>query len=152
MVAGHQRKSIGHETTFGEDVRDRAEVRQTLLELVEEVARRLRRAGGRAQAVHIKLRTADFETVTRQETLPRPADTTEMIWPAAQRLLARADRTRQAIRLVGVSVSLAEQEPQLELFGSPGEDRHRRVARALDRLADRFGPGVVTRGKRGTGD
>jgi nucleotidyltransferase/DNA polymerase involved in DNA repair len=149
VVPDRRRKSVGHESTFLEDVRDRAVVRQTVLELVEEVSRRLRRAGLRGQAVHLKLRTADFTTVTRQETLPFPADTTDAIWPAAERLLAKADDGMQAIRLLGVSLSLFDGERQLPLFEPPGVAQSRRVARAVDTLVDRFGPDVVTRGTTG---
>jgi nucleotidyltransferase/DNA polymerase involved in DNA repair len=144
VVADHQRKSVGRESTFAEDVHDRAEVERTLLELVEQVTRRLRRHGLMGQTVHLKLRTADFTTVTRQEQLPAPADTTEGLWPAARRLLAKADQSRQAIRLVGVSVTLFEGERQLALFAR--DDRHRRVAKAVDRLTEKFGAGVVKRG------
>lgn len=144
VVADHQRKSVGRESTFAEDVHDRAEVERTLLELVEQVTRRLRRHGMMGQTVHLKLRTADFTTVTRQEQLPAPADTTDALWPAARRLLAKADQTRQAIRLVGISVTLFEGERQLALFSR--DDRHRRVAKAVDRLTEKFGADVVKRG------
>ena len=146
VVPERRRKSVGHETTFLEDVHDRAVVRRTLLALVEEVGRRLRRAGLRGQVVHLKLRSADFTTLTRQATLPVAADTTDAIWPAAERLLEKADDGAQAIRLVGVSVSLFDGERQLTLFEPPGLERARRVARAVDSLVDRFGPGVVGRG------
>jgi DNA polymerase-4 len=107
---------------------------------VEEVARRLRRAGLRGQVVHLKFRTADFTTVTRQETLPAPADTTDAIWPVAERLLAKADDGTQAIRLIGVSLSLFDGERQMPLFEPPNVERGRRVARAVDTLVERFGP------------
>jgi nucleotidyltransferase/DNA polymerase involved in DNA repair len=145
VLRDHQRKSVGRESTFAEDVHDRAVVEQTLLALVEQVARRLRRHSLMGQTVHLKLRTADFTTITRQEQLPAPADTSEALWPAARRLLAKADRTRQAIRLIGVSVSLFEGEQQLALF-SDREDRHRRVAQALDRLTEKFGSEAIKRG------
>jgi DNA polymerase-4 len=145
VVPDHQRKSVGRESTFAEDVHDRAEVEDTLLDLLEQVTRRLRRSGLMGQTLHLKLRTADFTTVTRQEQLPAPADTTEAMWPAARRLLAKADQTRQAIRLIGVSVTLFEGERQLMLFGAL-DDRHRRVARAVDRLTEKFGAGAVRRG------
>ena len=145
VVPGHQRKSVGHESTFAEDVHDRAVVEDTLLDLVEQVTRRLRRDGCFGHVVHLKLRTADFTTVTRQVQLPAPADTTEAIWPVARRLFAKADQTRQAIRLIGVSVSLFDGERQLALFAGRDE-RDRRVARALDRLTEKFGAPVVTRG------
>jgi nucleotidyltransferase/DNA polymerase involved in DNA repair len=143
-----ERKSIGRESTFAEDVFDRTVVTATLRELVDEVAQRLRRAGATGQTVHLKLRTADFATVTRQERLERPADTSEAIWPSARRLLEKADVTRQAIRLIGVSVSLVDGEQQLALF-TAREDRHRRVARALDQLEDKYGARVVKRGDLG---
>lgn len=146
VVPDHQRKSVGRETTFLEDVRDRAVVRRTLLELVEEVTRRLRRAGLRGQVVHLKLRSADFTTVTRQESLAAPADTTDAVWPVAERLLAKADRGEQAIRLVGVSLSHFDGQPQLALFDPPDVARARRVAHAVDALAERFGSDVVRRG------
>jgi nucleotidyltransferase/DNA polymerase involved in DNA repair len=145
VVPDHQRKSVGRESTFAEDVHDRAAVASTLLELVEQVARRLRRHGRLGQTVHLKLRTADFTTVTRQEQLPAPADTTEALWPATRRLFAKADQTRQAIRLIGVSVTLFEGERQLGLFAAQ-DDRHRRVAKAVDRLTEKFGSGAVRRG------
>ena len=146
VVPDRRRKSVGHETTFLEDVRDRAVLRQRLLELVEEVGRRLRRAGLRGQVVHLKLRNADFSTVTRQETLPAPADTTDAIWPVAERLLTKADDGRQAIRLIGVSLSLFDGERQMPLFEPPNVERARRVARAVDQLVERFGTDVVSRG------
>lgn len=145
VVADQRRKSMGRETTFAQDVRDRAAVEQALRELVEEVARRLRQHGVTAQTVHLKLRSADFSTVTRQAQLSAPADTSDALWPVARRLLAKADRTRQAIRLVGIAVSLSAAERQLGLFPAR-EDRQRRVARAVDQLADRFGADIVRRG------
>jgi nucleotidyltransferase/DNA polymerase involved in DNA repair len=145
VVPGHQRKSVGHESTFAEDVHDRGVVEDTLLELVEQVTRRLRRESRLGHVVHLKLRTADFTTVTRQTQLAAPADTTEAIWPVARQLLAKADQTRQAIRLIGVSVSIFDGERQLALFAGRDE-RNRRVARALDRLTEKYGTDVVTRG------
>jgi len=140
------RKSVGCETTFGADVADRDAVARTLLDLVEQVARRLRRAGLAGRTVHVKLRTADFTTVTRQRALRKAADTTEAIWPAARELFVKADTTRQAIRLIGVSVSDFDGEAQLDLFAGARDGKPHRVARAVDQLVERFGEDVVRRG------
>jgi nucleotidyltransferase/DNA polymerase involved in DNA repair len=140
------RKSVGRETTFSTDIADRAQVRAALLDLVEQVARRLRRAELRGRIVHLKLRTADFATVTRQRALAAPADTAEAIWPVAFELLEKADTTRQAIRLVGVSLSDFAGESQLGLFGNARDGKQRRVARAVDALVARFGDDIVRRG------
>ena len=70
VVPDHPAKSISHETTFAVDVADREILRAWLLELVEQVARRLRRHGFRARTVELKVRFPDFRTITRSQTLP----------------------------------------------------------------------------------
>lgn len=151
VVADRERKSLGRETTFPRDVADRRTVEDALLALVDAVARRLRRAELAGATITVKLRWEGFETVTRQTTLPRAAHTTEEIWPVARRLFRAADaegrRDGRRVRLVGVSASALRPagERQLSLFHESRPAREERVARAVDRLADRFGDGVVTR-------
>lgn len=142
-----ERKSLGKEHTFGEDVADRDRVRRELLELCEEVARSLRRKGLAGSTVTVKLRWEGFETVTRQTTLDRPVDTTERIWSAARALLQRADRPSRKVRLVGVYLAglSGEDERQLSLFGEGGEARDEQVAAAVDRVVERFGDEAMTR-------
>jgi DNA polymerase IV len=154
VVPEHERKSVGRETTFATDVDDRGTVERTLLDLSDQVSGRLRRNGLAGQTVTVKLRTADFVTVTRRATLPLPVDTTEAIWPVARRLLRRADVTEQPIRLIGVALSQFEAARQLSLFDS-GDGRRRRVADAIDAVTARFGSDAIVRGalleKRGNG-
>lgn len=144
---GTDRKSLGKEHTFGEDVADRARVRRELLELCEEVARSLRRKELAGATVTVKLRWEGFETVTRQTTLDRPVHTTERIWSVARRLLERADRPSRKVRLVGVYVAglAGEEDRQLSLFGEGGEARDEQVASAVDRVVRRFGDDALTR-------
>jgi len=142
----HARKSVGRETTFAEDVRDRPRVEAVLLNLLEEVAYRLRRKELAGSTVTVKLRTADFHTVTRQSGLEAPADTTEQMWPTVRELFRRADRTAQPIRLVGVAVSDFDAPAQLALFAPAGTEKGKRIANALDTVVDRFGGGVIRRG------
>ncbi len=138
-------KSLGHEHTFEIDVADRDEVRRTLLRLTDELAARLRRHGLAGRTITLKLRTSDFETLHRAETVAAPADTTEAIAPVARRLLSKADVTKLPIRLVGVAVSqFCAAQPAL--FEDRREKQGRAVARALDEVTRKFGEGVVTRG------
>src|SRR5436305_1745301 len=65
VVPDRQAKSISTETTFAHDIADRAVLRVRLLELVDELAGRLRHAGLRTRAITLKLRSADFRTPTR---------------------------------------------------------------------------------------
>jgi len=140
-------KSIGHETTFERDTDDRQLLHDTMLELAEKVSQRLRANMARGRTVTVKFREADFSTCTRRVTLPRPADTTEKIFPVAWKLLQPLMREGKLVRLIGVYASnllTGEEAGQLSLFDQPPEN-DRRLAQALDRITHRFGDGAVTR-------
>ena len=141
-------KSIGHERTFGADVLDADVLRAVLLEQSEDVSARLRRGGVTARTVTVKIRTADFRTVTRRQTLPRPTDATGPVWDAARSLFdAWAAATFRPVRLVGVAAAdLSEPDPQMDLFVNPIAVRHTQLDAAVDRINAKFGKGAVRRG------
>jgi DNA polymerase-4 len=131
-------KSMGAEETFERDHRDVERLRATLRGQAERVARELRAEGYAGRSVTLKLRFADFSTLTRRHT----ADPTQdglRIYQEARALLDRVP-LRQPVRLIGLSVSELGPagEGQLPLLG-PDTSRRDRLARALDRLTERFG-------------
>ncbi len=146
-------KSMGAEETFGRDHRDLARLRATLRGQAERVARELRAEGWAGRTVTLKLRFADFSTITRSRT-DDPTHDGLRIYEAVTALLARVT-LRQPVRLIGLSVSglVKGTEGQLPLLG-PDTARRERLAKALDRLVDRFGEdsigpaSVLGRGKR----
>ncbi|MCY2926482.1 MAG: DNA polymerase IV [Planctomycetota bacterium] len=146
VLADDQARSISQETTFPIDVADLEELRGVLLRQSEQVARRLRTAGLRARTVTVKLRTGDFTTCTRSHTLAEPTDVTEEIWAVARELFDRWARTEAApLRLAGMGVSQLSDGGQMTLFPPPRQEKRRRLDKALDDLAGRFGPGAVRR-------
>nr|WP_269768007.1 DNA polymerase IV [Tumebacillus avium] len=153
-------KSVGHETTFAEDVRDTAFLEATLLGQAEKVARRLRRAGMEGRTVTLKLRYAPFRTITRSHTLPLPTNLEIVIYDTVKSLLAKCALTAQdAIRLIGVSVSglgkegeAAVHTQQLSLFEEAAplaapDPRQQELTRAADKLRDKFGEKILTRAR-----
>ncbi|GAC1595030.1 MAG: hypothetical protein NVS4B10_03250 [Myxococcales bacterium] len=135
-------KSVGAEETFEEDLRDPEDLLPFLHEQALRVASRMRGAGLAAGTVSLKLKYADFQLATRQETLPRRTDDGEELYRVATRLLAKADPGRP-IRLTGVSASdPGAPEPQLGLFDAQAA-RRTRLNRSLDQIAGRFGEGAV---------
>ncbi len=140
-------KSISHEITFERDTSDFALLERTLLELAEKVAHRLRTHGVRAHSVSIKFREADFSTFTRRITAPDPVNTTEKIFPLARKMMKSLIRTGVLVRLIGVSAGNLEEETggkQMSLLDqSPHKDR--KLAAALDDIAQRFGDRALTR-------
>ena len=94
-------KSISHEETFAEDVRDADALRAELLRLADRVAVRLRRAGMEAAGAAIKVRFADFTTITRSQALAEPTDLGQRLGESARELFAAVER-HDPVRLIGV--------------------------------------------------
>jgi len=143
VLTGREPKSVGHETTFPEDVTDEETLHATLVSLTDQVAARLRRHGLRARCVTLKLRYAPFETITRRRTLPDPTWLTRPLLEAALGLLAGALRRRAPVRLIGVSTSSFS--GQTTLF-PPGGPREEAVDHAVDEVRARFGAAALRRG------
>jgi DNA polymerase IV len=135
-------KSMGAEETFEHDHGDVERLRHTLRGQAERVARELRAEGFAGRTVTLKLRFADFSTITRSHT-DDPTQDGLTIYREASALLARV-AFRQPVRLIGLSVSALYPagEGQLPLLG-PDTLRRERLARALDRLVDRFGEASI---------
>ncbi|MGB6045025.1 MAG: hypothetical protein WBF93_17855 [Pirellulales bacterium] len=86
VVPDREAKSISHETTFATDIDDPEALRACLLELTEQVARRLRRHALRGRTVEIKVRFADFRTITRSRKLPDPTCSTNDLWKGVSQI------------------------------------------------------------------
>jgi DNA polymerase-4 len=146
------RKSVSHERTFAEDVRDPAIVQDAVRGLAEAVAARLRRHGSVARTVQLKMRFADFTTRTSQVTLDRPTDTAVEITRASLDLLRAGWNPGVGLRLLGVGVSGFDQRPtQLDLLTEPDVRGIKRstVERTVDEVRERFGDDAVRYGGRG---
>jgi DNA polymerase IV len=135
-------KSMGAETTFERDTADRQRLETTLRGQAERVAHELRAGGVAAARVTLKLRFADFRTITRSHTADPTQDGLELY----RRVMVLFGRERlvQRVRLIGVSASTLgpPASGQLGLL-DPNAVRRERLARAVDGLTGRFGAGVV---------
>ena len=99
------RKSRGAERTFSEDVDDVEELKRRLRELSESIGQDLVARGERGRTVVVKVRYADFSTVTRSRTLDRPIDQGRDIARIATELLASTEAGLRPVRLIGVSMA-----------------------------------------------
>ena len=138
-------KSVGNEVTFSRDTGDRELVLRYLRQLADHVARRLRAKRLAGRTVALKLRYADFRTITRQVTLDLPTDQTRDIFSAAQDLLLREVRDGDVYRLVGVHVTGIQGETTRQLALRSASERDRRpLETAMDEVRARFGDAVIT--------
>lgn len=138
-------KSVGAEETFPVDVDDPLIVRRELLRLSERTAARLRAAGQVGRTVSLKVRFADFTTITRSRTLREHTDVGRTVYETALGLYDALGLERARLRLIGVRVEqlapVSLQSRQL-LLGEP-EKGWREAEQAVDRAALRFGAGAV---------
>ena len=133
-------KSISHETTFATDINDVEEMERTLSYLSQLVGRRLRDHGFFARTVGLKLRYADFRTLTRDVTLDEPTHLDSVIFENVLRLFDRIYNRRLKVRLLGVRTSNLEKAVfQRNLLAAPQQDKLDRLMHAADQLRDRFG-------------
>jgi len=152
VVPDRDAKSISHETTFATDIDDPEILRSWLLELTEQVATRLRRQGLRGKTVYIKVRYADFHTVTRSESLDAPSNVTrELTVTAAGLLRAQLARSPRPVRLLGMGVSAltAGAHAQGQLFETEDREQQRRIDTVVDSIKSRFGNRALRRGGGG---
>ncbi len=140
-------KSISRETTFDDDTRNNTFLVATLRYLAERVGGRLRRQGKLARCVNIKLRYADFTTVTRQQTLRQAAATDEVIFDTGARLLQKElAASKLAVRLIGIGVSGLTQGRQLSMLDT-AETRLGQLDAAVDRIRKKYGFGAIQTGR-----
>jgi DNA polymerase-4 len=139
-------KSIGAEQTFGEDLTDPAELEAVFVDLVQEVAYRLRRARLFTRTITIKVRYGDFETITRARTLEAATDDDDKIRETARALFRQHVAQGRRVRLLGVSVSHFVLASQLSWLAEPRYEERRVLNQTLDRLRERYGLWVVSRG------
>jgi DNA polymerase-4 len=138
-------KSIGAEETFPSDVDDPSVVARELLRLSERTAARLRATDQVGRTVSIKIRFADFTTITRARTLPEATDVGRTVYETAISLYQALGLERARLRLVGVRVEgikPAASQPHQLLLGER-ESGWREAEQAVDKAALRFGAGAV---------
>ncbi len=141
-------KSISRETTFARDTRNRSFLKATLRYLGDRVGADLRQQGKQARCVTLKLRYADFTTITRSHTIPHPIDSDEMIFDTGARILDVAlSLEKQPVRLIGIGVSsLVESGGQLAILDSEAQ-RLARLNKAVDRIRSKYGFTAIQTGR-----
>ena len=135
-------KSVSHEETFQSDLDAEEDLLREALALSPRVASRLREDGYRARTVVLKIRLANFTTLTRSRTLPAPTDVAADLYEVASELYRGLPGDRRRVRLLGVAATglIPAGAEQLALLRG---ERWRDVERAVDRIERRFGRGAA---------
>jgi DNA polymerase-4 len=119
------RKSIGAEETYLHDLDDAVVLTEKLREVADEVWRRVSKHEFFGRTVTLKVKYADFTQITRSKTPGGFVAEFGLFWQTAQELLAAVDYSEKKIRLMGLSVSNAQELDRPELcqleFDFPAE-------------------------------
>ncbi len=145
VIPERAEKSIGSDETFAVDIDDPELIHRELLKLSDRTAARVRAAGMAGRTVTIRVRFADFTTISRSRTLQGPTDVSRDIFDTAKALYDALGLQRARIRLVGVRVEGLVPRAQAPIQGLLDEPEHgwRDADRAVDRASARFGAGAV---------
>jgi DNA polymerase IV len=138
-------KSMGADETFGRDTDNRDVILREVLRLSAKVAGRMRTAQVAGRTVTLKVRFADFTTITRSKTMPEATDVTQEIYRTATDLFTALGLQRARIRLVGVRVEglIPRSTVQRQLMLGARERGWPEADRAIDKAALRFGSSAV---------
>lgn len=140
---GREEKSIGTESTFSEDVVDRHALERFILRASHQCAARLRASGTVAWTVVVKLRGADFTTLTRSVTLPAPTDVGREVARVAGEIFARETLPTGGVRLLGVRVENLQRRSDGVAVTLDEDGRPLAAERAMDAVRERFGRSAV---------
>jgi DNA polymerase-4 len=150
LVLDSAPKSVGKETTFGEDEGDPNRLEAVLSRLAGEAASRLRRKKLEARSITLKIRFEDFATNTLAAPLNPATAIARPIFEAARGLLRRALDEKSGgrkIRLVGVYLGGLESPGiQPRLIDEESRRREVRLTETVDSLRERFGEDALVSG------
>jgi DNA polymerase-4 len=140
----HEAKSVSTENTFEENTGDLDFLMSELVRMTEKIAFELRDDNKMAGCLTVKIRYPDFETTSRQTTIPYSFYDDELI-PVAKDLFHKLYRKGQKVRLMGVRLSeLTSEARQTNLFSDT--EKKSDLYKAIDEVKNRFGKKLMTRG------
>lgn len=142
-------KSISNETTFREDLDDADLLDGHLWRLAENVAARAKASEKAGSVVNLKLKRADFKTLSRRVSLQDPTQLADTIYGAARPLLER-ELAQGPFRLIGVGLSNISDEAKNTQLGNlldPAKRKRERVERATDAIREKFGSDAIQKGR-----
>ena len=143
VIPYHEAKSVSTENTFEENKTDMDFLMAELVRMTEKIAHELRKDNKTAGCITVKIRYPNFDTTSRQTSIPYSFYDHELI-PKAKELFHKLYRVGEPVRLLGVRLSeLTDEAIQTNLFEN--SEKKTELYRAIDDLKNRFGRSSVTK-------
>lgn len=139
-------KSIGHTTTLPKDINNCNDAYQVILNLVDQVARRLRKQGLIANTIQLTIRYSNRKTITRSLTLEEPTENNRDIYKKACKLFDN-NWNKNSVRLLGVTLQNLSSKKlsgvQLDLFDYEEQIKNEKLNEIVDNIRDKYGETTV---------
>lgn len=121
VVPYRERKSVGAENTFPQDILDVNTLHSELEDIASVLWDRIERTGAKGKTITLKVKYEDFESITRSITYKNFIDSEEIILRSGKELLLNTEAGKRKVRLLGLSLSHLKSEEdkddkQLNLF------------------------------------
>ena len=140
-------KSFSQEVTFGRDVSDKSRLEEQIRKQSTTIARSLKKANLLGATVRLKLRWPNFETITRQMTLPSPTNDPDIIYQEASSLFKENWNGKTPIRLIGIGISqLQPPSKQLSLWDKTDYTKLAHLEAAIHQVRKKFGKDIIHKG------
>ncbi len=140
-------RSVGHSTTFKNDINDMEEIKKTMLWLCDKTSRRLRQMGEKCDRVKVEYKDNNFKMYTMQRKLENETSSSNIIYNASMRIGEELfKKVNCKVRMVGVSVVILEEVngEQLTLLDMKRE-KDNRIDKLLDSIKNKYGENAITR-------
>jgi len=145
-----ERKSVGHEYTFDTDLVDEKTIHKELLDMADQVAKRLRRKKLHGRTITLKVKYHDFQQISRSKTIGKETSDSKEIIHQVLRLLQKTAVGKKPVRLLGISVANLKSvdcSVQPSLFQEERRTRKRqKINKAVDAINEKFGATAILPG------
>lgn len=147
VTTSRETKSISKEVTFKEDISNKEKLLSVLQKQSESIEKTLQKEHLQGTTIRVKFRWPNFETITRQTTLPEPTDQASVIFETAKTLFAKNWKPGFPVRLIGVEISgFHIPEKQLSLWEVQKYQKNGEVDQAITEIKQRYGENTIQRG------
>jgi DNA polymerase-4 len=141
-------KSIGNSITFPHDLHGREEICAGLLALSDQVGSRLRKQGLYCNTVQIQIKDPYLQTISRQQKLSAPTNTTKVIYDAAVALVEKSWALSAPVRLLSVTGTNLTGccTEQMALIGDTTDEKlkNTKLDRTMDSIRARYGNDAIS--------
>jgi DNA polymerase-4 len=141
-------KSVSHEETFAENIEDIDKLWAYLFKMSEKVSFRLHSNNLRGNTVFIKVRYADFSTVSRQISLKNNLNSTELIYKTGKKLIKDNKLFKKPLRLLGIGVSNLSDSEKMQLNLFEKQTVNSEIDQTIDDIKRKYGFDKISRARK----